>query len=448
MAQFHFFTDIDLLQAQTADQAFGPVAASPDTQYRVTSLHLAIGNPKVYAICDGLILVQQDDDDPNNVTLILKPIEQQTINYATIKYFIYRGVLKNSLFNGTEIAPSSTNDLTQSIWASQEAMNLVSGEVETPSINALGIHLSATNASPYQYLNEDELIKAFHQTEDFQLPLVRAGWHIGDFSTTSQFGVEIMVGGLGFEPVFEIVRKSQNTIVVPTLPSTPTQAEEFEYFYQKERILNYIDPVAFYGEFYHNGIQAKVNATDTNFTKIQGDDLLNLAIEKFHNKNLLYLDIRNEHNNSFNYYKNYNSGFEIAYDSAPLTNHNYQDGHNWPIFPILTNLFIGTAETGLLTLQLPKGDNGQPIIYLGQGNFKNSYPNTVQRIQKLEFDTSGSLTEVFELSVPRHSTGVIMPGYIVSVRSPTTPLGSLELASSCVGGVGPVVEWNAWASVA
>lgn len=41
MSDIYFFTDVDLLNEQTSEQAFGPVVGNEETQYRVTSIHSA-----------------------------------------------------------------------------------------------------------------------------------------------------------------------------------------------------------------------------------------------------------------------------------------------------------------------------------------------------------------------------------------------------------------------
>jgi len=50
MSKFYFFTDLDLLSAQTAAGAFGPAGTSGGKDsYQVTSLHTASADPDVYA---------------------------------------------------------------------------------------------------------------------------------------------------------------------------------------------------------------------------------------------------------------------------------------------------------------------------------------------------------------------------------------------------------------
>jgi hypothetical protein len=117
MADFFFFTDIDLLQSQPANKAYGPAGAvSGIEKFRVTSLHYSTGSPKAYAVCDGIVCVQQNTSNPLLVNLILKPNQNPDINFSTIKYIIYKGILKSSLVDGSgNIVVDTTNDLTESI---------------------------------------------------------------------------------------------------------------------------------------------------------------------------------------------------------------------------------------------------------------------------------------------------------------------------------------------
>jgi hypothetical protein len=63
MAAFYFFTDPDLLNAQPASGAFGPVTpTATHHRYRTCSLHSATGEPKAYAVCSGVVIVQQDSN--------------------------------------------------------------------------------------------------------------------------------------------------------------------------------------------------------------------------------------------------------------------------------------------------------------------------------------------------------------------------------------------------
>lgn len=72
MSRFFFFTDIDALDNQTNIDAFGPVIGSADTQFRVTSVHRPVAGavPNAYAVCDTL--VNGDDVAPSTTNGLTK----------------------------------------------------------------------------------------------------------------------------------------------------------------------------------------------------------------------------------------------------------------------------------------------------------------------------------------------------------------------------------------
>src|SRR5438128_4348466 len=303
MSKVFFFTDIDNVGNQAAADAFGPVIGSPDTQFRVTSIHRPMQGtmPNAYAVCDGLVLVQ--DAGNSLVNLILKPTEQPPFAFPKIKFFIYRGIQKNSLVSGSDVAPSANNDLTKSIWASQQAKSASAGTTDNAPNQAWGVDIASVGSVDAAFYRENV---------SYQLPLVRAGWSLGKFDST-QLEFEIMVEAIGFDPELPLVRTSANIITVAALPASPTQAQEFELWHDKEAILNYIDPCAFFGGFYFHVLKVKhADGTVSDKKKdeiyddvLKGSHLTAAADGVFFNRSKTYLDIRNEYNHSINYFKNY-----------------------------------------------------------------------------------------------------------------------------------------------
>jgi len=102
----HFFIDhtnlSDPSPANLAADAFGPVNGDETNKYRTTSFIRASTASKVFAICDGHILIQPYDGDTTKVNLILKPTA--TYSPLKIKYFIYRGVDIDDLIFGFDVA--------------------------------------------------------------------------------------------------------------------------------------------------------------------------------------------------------------------------------------------------------------------------------------------------------------------------------------------------------
>src|SRR5882724_8809951 len=113
MSRFFFFTNIDSLGNQADADAFGPVIGSPETKFRVTSMHRPVAGKTAtaYAVCHGRVLAQ--DVGPGLVNLILQPDEQPPFAFPRIKYFIYRGILKSTVVDIGIVAPAGTSDLTK-----------------------------------------------------------------------------------------------------------------------------------------------------------------------------------------------------------------------------------------------------------------------------------------------------------------------------------------------
>jgi hypothetical protein len=355
----YFFTDISRLSSQTTGSEFGPagVTSSPiHDKYRVTSLHKASANTLAYAVCKSILFVQENSSNANLVNIVLKPLEQPPFNLPKVKFYIYKGVKKSSLIDGNNIATDT--DLYDSIILDYAALN--TGATTAPK-EILGITASV--------LTTDSISSVFNEANfDHQLPVVKAGDSIGMFDKDG-FGFEIHLEAFGFEPTIAEARTNENTILVPQLPSTPTQAEFFEHWHDKEVILNYLDPCAYWGGFFELGI--KVFSGTTAALKKESN-LVTEVLAKFTNKNKVYIDIRNEFNFSINYFKNYGisatnntTDVKLTKGSSAQTTVDYY-GNNWPIL-ILDGIGFGTTSTNhqVLGISLPcgNGDNPEPIVY-------------------------------------------------------------------------------------
>jgi hypothetical protein len=418
----HFFTEIDTLKNQNTSGnglAYGPSGSSGSKDlFRVTSTHKTDGDAKAIAVCKGIILVQEQTGNSNLVNIVLKPFEQPPFEFPKIKYFIYRGINKSSLVSGSLVAGSqnalsSTNsNLTQSIWIDYKAFN---GSTAEPPIALLGLGMNTAN-SPYK--DSDSIDGIFNQINaTHQLPVVQAGWHIGDFGA-DHVGFEIMFESLGFVPILEIARKSENAIEVTTLASSPTQADFFEHWHDKEDILNYIDPCAFFGSFYNHDLKVK-NSNGSESLK-KGETIYNDILINFINKNKCYIDIRNEFNFSLNYFKNYGTSatnnttnIKLAKGANASTTINYYT-NGWPILILDNSGFSNTSKSYQeLTIQLPCGngtnpDNPAPLVYLDKA-FKTGFrfPDTFLLKKKfLPLSVSNNYTQGFKIAVPWISNNI------------------------------------------
>ena len=409
---YYFFTELDKLNNQNTSgngEAYGPMSvANGKDRFRVTSTNKVSADAKVIAVCKGTILVQEQTVNGNLLNIILKPFEQPPFEFPKIKYFIYRGVKKSSLISGTGLVAKNTNDLTNSLWTDYVAYNNLSNQntsTQTPPQELLGLGMNIANA-PYK--NTDLIDGLFYQTGTaHQLPTVQAGWHIANFDNTVDIGFEIMFESLGFEPTLAIARKADNIIEVNSITGT-TQAEFFEHWHDKEDVLNYIDPCAFWGSFYTNNLIVKLSNNTKN--KKKGDELYADVLSLYKNKNKCYVDMRNEFNFSLNYFKNYGTGSTNNTTNIKLgigsntTQTNYYDS-GWPIMIIDNSGFSSTTNHYQeISLQLPcgNGDNPAPLVYLSRA-YKTGikFPETFNLKQKfLPLTVSSNYTPVFKVAVP------------------------------------------------
>jgi hypothetical protein len=406
MSKFYFFTDADILSPQQSSQAFAATAGTVShDEFRVTSLHTATQNPSAYAVCDGIVFIQQSKTDSNLVNLILKPTQQPPFALSKVKFFIYRGIQKTSLISGTAVAPASSNDLTASIWKSQAAKDKSSNTgPSTPPAEALGIDLSTSLADTVAI---DDVF--YRVGVSSQLPVVNGGMSIGKFAGTG-FGFEIMIESVGFEPLLGKVRNDMNLIQVAKLPGSPTQAQTFEHWHDKEEILNYVDPSAFFGMFYHSKL--KMPNSGGGKEKVKGDELYDKLLKgnhpgtsaNFFNCNLVYLDIRNEFNFSFNYFKNYGTDINIAFDaSTAVSTQNYYTS-NWPLLTISNTDFPTNTSTSknVIRISMPdgSGDNPLPTLYVSSGILDSTYPREPKDKNKLiDLEVTSGFTDEVKLII-------------------------------------------------
>jgi hypothetical protein len=399
----HFFTEPSKLNTQSSNQAFGVI---DDDNYRLGNLFSASSDLKAFAITSGRVLVQEVNGSSTLVNLVLKPDKQPDLDLPKIDYIIYKGIKKNTLINGTEIAASNTNDLTGSIWNSQNKRNeqieaaTGTNPNDSPNANCLGVNYKSTSLAPYLTLDSDALDLAFYNEDtSFQLPIVQAGWEIGTFDKT-QFGILVAFEKLAFNHPFQIARELDSIVSITPLGSSPTDAQTFEYNNSKEVVLNYLDDSAFFGSFYFSKLQVYQN---NDFTENEGNDIYDNVLTFYSNKNRVYFDIRNDNGQSFDYYTNYGRNIMISFDEnvSPSTLDYYRN--YWPILTIENNDFASgnTSNKNFINLTLPQGDNAEPLlfyskVYKNKRKFKKLKYR--KKFEKLKVDNS--YTEELKFIVP------------------------------------------------
>lgn len=389
--KFYFFTDPTLLAPQTALQAFGPAGVSGGKdQFRVTDVHTSSSAAPAFAICDGLVCAQKDGQ--GTLTLILKPSQQPPFDFPAISYILYKGVDPDSLLatNGTiDTTQEADNKLIAAIKVAWELPDNNNGTT-VPSRACLGLHLNPADYpaadNPARFADTEPLDRLFYDGDPLiQLPLVRGGWTLGKFAAGSSFGIEIVVERIGYRPKIGLSRKRENIIEVTSLDSSITyqsnDATYFTHWHAKEECLNFVDPCALWGSFFSAKLRV-LNSGGSTFDRKTGNEIYDVVLRGGHddataasgnflNRNKAYIDIRNEHGNSINYYKADGPNIQLTLDATAdidTCEINYY-ASGWPSFAVdSTNLPVGiTGDKIDARFALPKTTNAWPLIYVSAG---------------------------------------------------------------------------------
>lgn len=363
---FHFFTEPSKLATQASGQTFGAIDTN---QYRLGNMFAGNGNgnPKAFAVTGGIVLAQQIGTS-GRYSLVIKPDTQPDLGMPKINYIIYKGIAANSIIDGAKVAAATQSDLTSIVHANVAAWyankNLPVPNTEPNAEMSLGLVYTATQADvDYQKADTAFLDDAFYATNEVTLPRVEAGHTLGEFDAASDFGIVVIFEKIGYRPHFGLARELDSVLSFTALNS-PTDAQSFERKHKKEVVSAFIDPAAFFGAFYSSSLE--VHEGTTVATKA-GDQLYTDVISKFLNCNKVYLDLRNEYDDSFNYYENYANQIRwnlTGNDTSPLASVDYYR-NGWPVMVILGSEFTTPSGTDkIMRLALPNHDNEYPLIYL------------------------------------------------------------------------------------
>jgi hypothetical protein len=366
----YFFTEHLKIQDQNLNQAFGAIDIN---QYRLGNMFSAVSGetPKAFAITDGQVLVQKIDGT-NKYSIVLKPTIQPDLNFPKIDYIIYKGIKEDSLISGSLVAPTTENDLTRIIHENATAWYAAKNPSETvpatePDANrSLGLVYNATSVEPdYLKLDSAPLSDAFFATNGITLTTVFGGNYIGNFDTSGDFGIIIVFEKIGFQPTFKLARELDSLLTLAPLGNSPTNADVFQRKHKKEEILAFIDSCAFFGAFSVSEIKVY---NGTSFESKTADSLYTEVISKHFNKNKIYIDIRNDFEDSFNYYENYNNTIKWSLDNSnTLIDVNYYRNFGWPILVIndeqISTEFSSTNINKIIKLSFPSLDQTMLVYF-------------------------------------------------------------------------------------
>ena len=351
----HFFIDNNLLTSQDnqVDYAFGTDRNDPANKFNITSRFCLNTPTKAFACQDSLMIVQQSSVDSSLVNVILKPIEGLKIPFKSVKYFVYRGLLKDSFINGANVTPQAigNSEFIAKFW---ETWNNYKGEQNlpdpTPESFGYDNSLAGSLAIENIYDNSQESVRPL---------FVKEGEWIGNFGSTFEIGLEIITEDDNLTLDLDFLRAEKFQINVTNLSGLALKAE-------REKILSFIDPAAFFGLHYEEGIKVSTYSGTVKTTeKKKKDELYTSIISKFDNKNCVYLDIRSEKGYSYNFYQNYDDGLgnniKIGNNATTPVVQTY--GYNsWPI-AIIKSPINTTANKNDIKINLRIDDNTKPILF-------------------------------------------------------------------------------------
>ena len=441
MDKFYFFTDAESLDAQTADQAYGPVKGSEKTQYRVTSLHTAMSDVNAYAVCDGTVWAQYSDD--GYINIVLRPtVSPDNVAYP-VKYYVYKGINSDSVVDNANTGLIKDVEMSgkEGVWSLLHVIkesqiyrdreyDRMMGYAEGTSrrrtpVSAIGLDLTASSQDA-PISDTDFIDKAFQIKDRDQFPQVSAGAVLGVFNPDS-IGFEIIVNSVGGSPAVRTCRNTETVIIC----DTNAAPESFIGINDREKILNYTNPCSFYSSFFAaSSKSAHANDAKTNLyaydskrksIPLTNSTLYNVLTRCFSQSGKVYIDIRNEHNHSLDYYKHYGSEDSFAqigcsWGDDAIEYLNYET-YGWPVLilqiPDGLTMPNGQATTIPLSLQFPVNGNAKPMIYINSGYYDAGYPNTRNRFLNLSESVN---TDNSGYTVPAKFAVPCMPGFAVSMR--------------------------------
>lgn len=411
--RLHAFADMARLREQSAEDSFGPKS---DNLFRLTSRFRSVDVASVtaYAVTRGLVLVQPVDD--TFVNLVLRPLEQTALGGIRVKYFIYRGLLKENFVgvDATKLIPEDDDNATEfikSLYEYDERLSSALGVTATTPLPArvIGYDPNAsrdTKIEQYFFHVDSEV----DPKKGYQLALVQRGMVIGKFGAAGfgghdqpGFGFEIILDDGTYEEDIAYVRKRWADIDLGLITNPQ------EKLAARERVLRYLDPAAYYGMHYYSGAYVRVVNQSS---RLFETSLYDTVISKFATRDTVYLDVRNENGCSYNYYGNYGLGtnplVNIKVGNRPLANTQgaaFGD-YGWPVIRY-TQTSTTKESANALFVSLRIDDNTAPMAYVEGGYL--AVPGARRRTigeTALVPGTGGAWTNDIPIVVPNRSLGL------------------------------------------
>lgn len=398
MSKIYFFTKESSIETdQLAELAFGQ---QPDVgnveKYNLDNNFSVSEDAPAYAITKSLVLAIPSNTNSSLLNIALLPMNTYVSGFP-VKMFIYRGIKKSSLVDNVGNILESDGS-----WASSNILKVIK-EVQDKLNSKNGTNLIAKSdclGLNFSELPDTTFIEKifFDDTDTFHPLIVEGGCQIGKFAGGSTLaGVEVILDMIGYEPTFKLLKAPNHTLEIDKLviDSNATEADKlklkFNNRFQKEEILSYLDITAFYGAAKNQGLRIKGADNGDNF------------LQKFHNKNTVYIDIRDDWGFSYNHFFKFKDELNVGFYSADsaikdpvYSGMNYYT--NWPILKITDQVYNNGKKW--FYIKIPIGI-GSPE----NANFLSSYVGKISTVvdttQKKHFiiaDGNGSNSIMLEES--------------------------------------------------
>ncbi|MFZ2899268.1 MAG: hypothetical protein WA004_11635 [Saprospiraceae bacterium] len=363
----HFFIDPNTLPDQGSNDSYGVI---DDTRFRVSSVFSLNEMSMAYAVTSGVVFVQLQQD-PGKVNLVLKPHGQ--INghgIPKVEYFIYRGLNVSDFYENGLLVDKGVSDYIGRVWADFEKakeQGLVDGTV--PHKNRTGFEWNDEEGPTF-------LDYAMKMGDPFGFSPIKMGETLGRFAA----------GKIGFDVITQDkkaitlsdVRKEENIIEASAPTGTPGNLP-IGQMREREGILNYIDPCAFFLAT-PSGVKVLSNGGPI-------EDFYTEVAAKFQTKDKIYLDIRNENEYSLNYYKDQGVNpageidgfhFSFGFGGSSTVPSNYYENH-WP------QLIFETSNQEL-SVRFRTRYNPEGAVYADRA--LSIEQNWIEGSKKFQFDKS------------------------------------------------------------
>lgn len=300
----HFYTEHTKFGEET-----GRFSDGGENSFLVTSLFCLSEDAKAFACQKGQIIVVPNVESNALVNVILKPIDNLDIRFRNVAYYVYRGIRKDSILQSdTEmLEPGGTaSDLIDRIYSEADFEGAYSADMVGYSND----------------LTDEVTIDSLFYDMDIKKMFVLEGEWFGTFNSDTSIGFEIVVD-TEICPITVGYAKQGRYAVVPS------GTTDFERRMSRERILAFIDPVAFWGMHSKVGVQVaglshKIKKTDLNTT----------ILSHYNNESRVYIDIRSEWGYSYNVYGTYTdtlgNSIQVGTDKNNLVARTYET-NSWPI---------------------------------------------------------------------------------------------------------------------